>query len=277
MLIWSPEVFPIASTQIHAQEFLDWMTFNQLETVDSMTPLGMLWSDVTDEFAGERLVEFAGRHCYRAWLKGRERREYIHNIIEMEHGSVLEHASVSFAIQGVSRSLTHELVRHRVGVGISQESQRYVDAADLQFVVPPLLAHVSGGAFKQHPLVAAFEQKCAADVADYKAFQAALKDAVDAEPTPNIKHDTMLKKRCNESARALLPNAAETRLVWTANYRLLRHFFFLRGGMGADLEIRRLAVALLEIMQAQAPSVFSDLAIDETLDHLYGVPVIRKA
>src|SRR5436189_6149316 len=88
---------------------------------------------------GERLAEFAGRLCYMSQKNpaNRPTREYLENIKKQGHGSVLEHANYSLLLEGVSRSLTHELVRHRAGFAYSQLSQRYVDESNASFVVPP--------------------------------------------------------------------------------------------------------------------------------------------
>ena len=276
-LITEPMIHVIAKTEMCGHGLNTWITESNLASVadTTNTPLNNLWGDVDDDFAGERTIEFAGRHCYRAWEKGRKRSNYITNLIEMGHGSVLEHANITFAMQGISRSLTLELIRHRVGVAISQESQRYVDAKDINFVVPPLTLWVDmqGGA---SDALGYFEQDCENALDNYmytqQGFQAAL-----TQHTKDVKAETIYKKRINEAARSLLPNAAETRMVWTANYRILRHFLFLRGGMGADLEIRRLAVALLAHCQEVAPTVFGDLETYTPEDEeCFGVPIIRS-
>ena len=138
-LIWNPEIFVVGQTRWNEDELDAWMTFNEediLKTMDTPNddaPIQRLWRDVNEADSIDRMIEFAGRHCYRAWGKGRDRKTYIRNIIDMQHGSVLEHATFNMALQGVSRSLSLELVRHRVGVAISQESQRYVDAMDINF------------------------------------------------------------------------------------------------------------------------------------------------
>src|SRR5688572_23142907 len=90
---------------------------------------------------GERLAEFAGRLCYMSQKNpaSRATREYLENIKKQGHGSVLEHASYSLLLEGVSRSLTHELVRHRAGFAYSQLSQRYVDESEANFVMPPAI------------------------------------------------------------------------------------------------------------------------------------------
>ncbi len=90
---------------------------------------------------GERLAEFAGRLCYMSQKNpaNRTTRDYLENIKKQGHGSVLEHANYSLLLEGISRSLTHELVRHRAGFAYSQLSQRYVDESDAAFVVPPAI------------------------------------------------------------------------------------------------------------------------------------------
>ena len=276
-LLTKPTIQVMASTQINKTAFKDWLdaNFDCQTPVEDTAPIIRLWNDVDDEFAGQRLIEFAGRHCYRAWTKGRGHSDYIRNLIDMGHESVLEHSSVSFAIAGVSRSLTHELIRHRVGVAISQESQRYVDASDINFVIPPLNLWVDAQ-HKASDALGYFEQDCEDALNNYSNTQQGFQTAIQEyfNNGQDLKEATRYKKRINEAARSLLPNATETRLVWTANYRLLRHFFFLRGGIGADLEIRRLAVALLLDMQQLAPDVFSDMQVVMPDEDAFGVPII---
>lgn len=284
-LIWSPEIFVVGETKWNPDELDNWIQFNDPPAAhEPGTPLHRLWSDVHDDFAAERMIEFAGRHCYRSWSQGRAPSDYIRNILDMEHGSVLEHSTFNLAVQGVSRSFSLELVRHRVGVAISQESQRYVDAKDIKFVVPPVLVHLAGGSelyvdnvtgqMGVHPLIKAFALSCEMSRGAYQRLQEEINLGL-ASRESNTKRDTMRKKRANEAARSHLPNAAETRLTWTANVRLLRHFFFLRGGYGADLEIRRFAVALLETLQGRTHTVFADLEVDYSQDFSYGVGVIK--
>lgn len=276
-LIWEPTIFALGQTQFNAEQFEQWLTFNDFNNADmlanSATPLARLWDDVSDDFAIERMIEFGGRHCYRAWDKGRDRDGYIKNIIDMAHGSVLEHATINWAVQGVSRSLSLELARHRVGIALSQESQRYVDAADIKFVVPPIVAWLNGGAMgKEKPYSVDFRNQAMGALSNYTALQQRIVKGVQATG-PNIKSLTMIKKRANEAARAHLPNCTETRFLWTTNMRILRHFLWLRGGSGADLEIRRLAVELLDTAQTYAPSVFNDMTTKQ-VDDGYGVPII---
>jgi len=277
-LIWNPDVFAVGQTKWNVDPFNDWMSHNYLDehrAFDTNTPLARLWNDVSREDSIERMIEFGGRHCYRAWEQGRDRADYIANIIEMGHGSVLEHATINWAIQGVSRSLSLELARHRVGIALSQESQRYVDAKDVQFVVPPMLIWLQGGCIGKKPFSVDFHNQCLKSLEQYTKLQQRIVDSIKIK-SPHTKSLTMIKKRANEAARAHLPNACETRFLWTTNMRLLRHFLWLRGGSGADLEIRRLAVELLHQAQHIAPSVFNDMTT-QSIDDGYGVPIIVAA
>lgn len=274
-LIWNPDVTLLGSTMINQRGLIDWVDHNGLKNVaiDSATPLHDLMSDCGTGDDLEQMIEFGGRHCYRSWEAGRDRGDYIRNIIGMNHGSVLEHSTINLAIQGVSRSLSHELVRHRVGVAISQESQRYVDAKAIKFVVPPLVSWLAGGSMGNTLAIDNFASDCEAARASYIDLQTSIVARI-KEMSPSTKSLTMIKKRANEAARALLPNAAETRLLWTPNLRLLRHFLWMRGGEGADLEIRRLAVHLLHMVQSIAPNVFADFVTCPPGPDDYGVPTI---
>lgn len=274
-LIWNPDVMIIAQSMIDEEGLSAWISFNGLEGVaeDSATPLHAIVDDCGSGGDIERIIEFGGRHCYRSWRAGRGRSAYIANLIEMSHGSVLEHSTISLAIQGVSRSLSHELVRHRVGVAISQESQRYVNASAIKFVVPPLVAWLVGGSMGNTQAIDNFATQCEASRSAYIELKTSIVERI-KQISPSTKSLTMFTKRANEAARCHLPNAAETRLLWTPNMRLLRHFLWMRGGAGADLEIRRLAVLLLHVAKNFAPTIFEDMTTREPREDDYGVPVI---
>jgi len=209
---------------------------------------------------GDDIAEYAGRQCYRSFGAGRPADEYIANIKAEGHGSVLEHSSLVFQIAGVSRNLTHELIRHRVGTAYSQESQRYVDAKDMMFVVPPLLRDIVAGLSPEevymHPAFQRFAASCSRDLETYVAMQ-------DDYRAFLIEHGVTdrreLKKRVNEAARYNLPSAAETRLTFTCNMRELRHILFMRGSVHADAEIRMFAHDLLPHARDYAPLIFADI------------------
>jgi thymidylate synthase (FAD) len=200
---------------------------------------------------GERLAEFAGRLCYMSQRNpaSRTTRDYLENIKKQQHGSVLEHANYSLLLEGVSRSLTHELVRHRAGFAYSQLSQRYVDESDAHFVMPP--AVIGDEALEQ-----AWKTQMDAALASYIALVAQL-----SERYSWVADKVHRRKMAREAARAVLPNSTETKIVVTGNVRAWRTMLELRCGEGAELEIRRLGVAVLRVLQQEAPAFFSDFEI----------------
>ena len=200
---------------------------------------------------GERLAEFAGRLCYMSQHNpaGRATREYLENIKKQGHGSVLEHANYSLLLEGVSRSLTHELVRHRAGFAYSQLSQRYVDESDACFVVPPA---ISG----DEVLEGAWRAQIESAQGAYVALVAQLMDRYGW-----VADKVHRRKMAREAARGVLPNSTETKIVVTGNARAWRTMLELRSSEGAELEIRRLAVMVLRVLTEEAPAFFSDFEI----------------
>ena len=211
--------------------------------------LPVAWlGDGTD---GERLAEFAGRLCYMSQANPAKRptREYLENIKKQGHGSVLEHANYSILFEGVSRSLTHELVRHRAGFAYSQLSQRYVDESNAAFVMPPAI-------IGDEKLESAWKKQMEEAQATYVALVEQL-----MERYGWVADRVHRRKMAREAARAVLPNATETKIVVTANARAWRTMLELRAGEGAEMEIRRFAVATLRLLQREAPGFFSDFVI----------------
>jgi thymidylate synthase (FAD) len=187
----------------------------------------------------ERAVAAAARLCYAPvgaaelleHMSDEAVRKVLKIVITSGHTSTLEHASYTFAIDGVSRALTHQLVRHRLA-SYSQQSQRYVSYADEPtFVVPPSVA-------ADPKARALFDDACALAFASYRAM---LDAGVPAE-----------------DARYLLPNAMETKIVVTMNVRELLHFFELRCCKRAQWEIRELALEMLRLAEETAPYLFMD-------------------
>lgn len=220
-----------------------------------VAPDGVDWG--TDAVGGEALVEFAGRACYQSWDKPNPRTAtnaaYLRHLLEVGHESVLEHGSVSFYVTGISRSCTHELIRHR-HFSYSQLSQRSVSERDAQVVVPPAIA---GDADLEELFAAATD-----------ASRAAYSDLLDAldERLAHVPNGSLRGRQARQAARAVLPNATETRLVVTGNYRAWRHFVAMRATEHADVEIRRLAVECLRQLSAAAPNVFGDFEITRLAD-----------
>lgn len=207
---------------------------------------------------GERLAEFAGRLCYMSQKNpaSRTTRDYLENIKKQGHGSVLEHANYSLLLEGISRSLTHELVRHRAGFAYSQLSQRYVDESDANFVVPPAI-------IGDDALVAQWKAQVEGAQATYVALVEKLMERY-AWVTDKVHR----RKMAREAARGVLPNSTETKIVVTANARAWRTMLELRTGEGAEQEIRRLAVLVLRTMQAEAPGFFADFEVYMAADRV---------
>src|SRR6266516_4946817 len=201
--------------------------------------------------SGERLAECAGRICYMSQhnTANRSTAEYIENIKKQGHGSVLEHAVYVLLIEGISRSCSHELVRHRAGFGYSQLSQRYVDESHAAFVMPP--------AIRGDPkLAAAWEREVA-------GAQAAYVQAVEAlmQRHARVEDKFHRRKMAREAARSVRPNATEVKIVVSGNARAWRTMLELRCGEGAELEIRRMAIDVLRVLQKAAGTLFSDFEI----------------
>jgi len=205
---------------------------------------------------GERLAEYAGRLCYMSQHNpvNRTTAEYLENIKQQGHGSVLEHAVYVLLIEGISRSCSHELVRHRAGFGYSQISQRYVDESHAAFVMPPAV----GG---DPALEAEWERQVT-------AAQAAYVQAVDGlmRRYEWVTDKVHRRKMAREAARSVLPNATEVKIVVSGNARAWRTMLELRCGEGAELEIRRMAIAVLRVLQKEAGALFSDFEIYAAAD-----------
>ena len=204
-----------------------------------------------DSTDGERLAEYAGRLCYMSQRNpaNRSTREYLENIKKQQHGSVLEHANYSLLLEGVSRSLTHELVRHRAGFAYSQLSQRYVDESDAAFVMPPAIQG-------DDALEATWRVQMESALATYSALVAQLVARYEW-----VADKVHRRKMAREAARAVLPNSTETKIVVTGNVRAWRTMLELRCSEGAELEIRRMGVGVLRVLQTEAPGFFSDFEI----------------
>jgi len=185
-----------------------------------------------------RLIEFAGRACYNSYDKGRDSAAFHAHLRAVDHLSVIEHASLSFHISGISRGCSHELVRHRVGVAISQRSTRYVDESESEWCWHPALLKI----WIQEEGVAAFQQQARAL---YRGLVEKLEPKVG-------------RKQARGAARGVLGNALSTELVYTCNLRALRHIIALRATDAADAEIRLLAVAMHAAALPYCPEWLSD-------------------
>lgn len=189
---------------------------------------------------GQELIEFAGRLCYESFDLPNEKTKtnsgYVQNIVSLGHESVLEHASVTFYVEGVSRTLSHELIRHR-HLSFSELSQRYVDMEDANVIIPP----ANGG--KVVPLT--------------DAHKGAYRTAVDIGKATGL-----TRKQAREAARYGLPAGVETKFVVSGNLRAWRDVLKKRLSVHADAEMQLFAAEVHDILSFEYPDVFDDIKFE---------------
>ena len=248
--IYDPKVRLISRPSLDWEALADFLKDENLPDLPESIRAG--------EDASAAIAEAAARICYMSYGRGRRDIDaFINNLMRSKDGSVFEHVNYTFAITGVSRSLTHELVRHRAGFAFSQKSQRYVDETESRtFVVPPAIA--------QGPksVLNAFKRLMCQAMDAYEEMVLALTEEMKDANSPA----TAKRKAVRQAARSVLPNATETKIVVTANVRALRHFIEMRASEYADAEIRRLALEILHIMHNEAPLMFGDFIIKTLAD-----------
>jgi thymidylate synthase (FAD) len=196
------------------------------------------------------LAEFAGRNCYQSWDRPNPatatNQTYLENIQHQQHHSVLEHASASFYVAEVSRSLSHELVRHR-HLSFSQISQRYVESDQCIAIIPPAVEN--------------YDDHLATGLRLSKIVGAQMGNAIGAYEriVAQLIGAGLTRKQAREAARAVLPNATETRFVVSGNMRAWRDVIAKRNSEHADAEIRAFAGRVLEHLKIVAPNTFQDM------------------
>lgn len=238
-----PEAHLLAYTEI-----------NHMGVQDFLTAMGVSddWTFTNDKeylrTSADMLAEVAGRTCYQSFgtdlndniSRVREDpRAYLRNVLESAHGSVFEHVSMTFGIHNVSRIFTHELVRHRVGIAISQESLRYVRVPELRAWIPPELEPV------RDEFVAHFEAT----------------EALKAKWSEQLITDGMSfgdKKKLTSAMRRINPEGAATTIVWTGNVRIMRHVIERRTHRSAEREIRLVFADVAKQVVSRWPLLFGD-------------------
>jgi len=220
---------------------------------------------------GGLITEFMGRLCYRSWEPGlnpnvtrirEDQKEYLANVLNSKHGSVLEHAVYNFAVAYGSRVFTHEAVRHRAGTAISQESMRFVRLDDLPFWIPPW--------FQEDERYTDALQQCLELLAHAEQVQRVLAQefGLDDEGVPFTE-----KKAKTSFMRRFAPDGVATHMGWSANIRALRWIVQQRTELGAEEEIRLIFDQVAQIMTANESMLFQDFEVDE--DGMW-VPSNRK-
>jgi thymidylate synthase (FAD) len=249
----APSIFVIA------RPTMDWGAVADFEKQEST------WRRDANATDADQIVELAGRVCYLSFgdrQSPRSNAEYVANLIERGHESVLEHASWTLILTGVSRAFTHQLVRHRVGFSFSQLSQQYHTEEDARFIEPTSIGR------DPHRQLA----WRAAILASHKAYLALLSTHQESLKTIDGLSARESRRAHRSAARSLLPAAIETKIALTANARALRHFLSQRGGIEGDEEMRVVAARLLQIVQDDAPALFQDFRIERLADDS---PVVR--
>lgn len=211
------------------------------------------------QYDGQALAEFAGRACYQSFNKPNPRtasnKGYLGHILEVGHGSVLEHASITFYLTGFSRSCTHEIIRHR-HFSFSELSQRYVDVAQAKYVLPPLFRQMYDDG-REIPWYTTATINGIGKGAYRTLVEAA--ESYIAECHTDVSK-TAARKLAREASRAVMASMTETRMVLTGNYRAWVYFLNARDSEHADAEIRELAQEIGSQLAGVAPNIFGEEA-----------------
>jgi len=250
----TPQVFLLART-----------VSDRVGLADFLNAVGVSRSGIehhTDPAAmsgGERIIEIAGRACYRSFEVGlnpnvtrvrQDSAEYFGNILKSGHGSVLEHATVTFGLVNVSRVFTHEIVRHRTGTAFSQESLRFVRLEDLGFWMPQVFR------MPRHRFAMRFIVR--AVLAVLERVQRLIAKRYDLDETNNFR----IKKVVTSAMRRLAPIGLSTNIVITANHRAWRHMIEMRTSEHAEEELRTVMHSIAKQLRDEYPLIYQDMRID---------------
>jgi thymidylate synthase (FAD) len=266
----TPGVVMLAKPQTNVAGLKDF-----LEGFDPSLGFPAYLDDPTELPGSSQLCKTAGQVCYASFGPRRTTNEnaaqYFERLTSAGHGSVLEHANFSFLLYGISRSVTHELVRHR-HLGFSQISQRYVSGSVLRFVERP--------EYQSDPeLHRLFEDRADRAASEYEAMAGRLLERQERGDTfLDADYKTDARKKVQQTARSLLPNETEAPMVCTGNVRALRHVIEMRADEHAESEIRNLAVRLFLCLVTADPILFGDYQLQSLPDGTHKVTTkYRKA
>ncbi|HLX57596.1 MAG TPA: FAD-dependent thymidylate synthase [Ktedonobacteraceae bacterium] len=218
---------------------------------------------------GAQLSKIAGQVCYMSFGRKRtlndQAERYFDNLKSSGHGSVFEHAAFSFLLYGISRSVTHEIVRHRAGFGYSQLSQRFVSGRMLRFVERPEY-------YNDELFHSQFLERIERASGEYAALSNRLLEMQQSgTQILSAEAKTDLRKKVQQCARSVLPNETEAPMVMTGNARSWRHFIEMRASAHAEIEIRALALRVFLCLYKTDPVLFSDYRLEKLLDGTYAV------
>jgi thymidylate synthase (FAD) len=252
-----PKVYKIAETCMDNNKVLAW-----LQDIGGEECLAHITG--SDR---EKLIELCGRRCYKSYDENlnpnvtkirKDSEQYHNNIKKHRHGSVMEHSSISFAFENVSRVVTHELVRHRAGAAYSQESLRYVRLTDINMYFPKVFSEFGSEKEKQARELAQASIEDAEET--QKAFMHIFKEEMES--------DFNVKKKLTSSFRRFAPMGLATGIVATFNFRSLRHILEMRTSRHAEEEIRLVIDQMAKILIKDNPYVFGDYVAEDTEDGL---------
>jgi thymidylate synthase (FAD) len=240
-----------------------------LEGFDPILRFTEYLDDPVDLPDSSQLCKTAGQTCYASFGPRRSKNDvaaaYFERLTSAGHGSVLEHSNFSFLLYGISRSVTHELVRHRAGAAFSQISQRYVSGSVLRFVERP--EYQEDG--ELHRL---FGERADRAAAEYEAMAEQLLERQEGGASMlTADYKTDARKKVQQTARSLLPNETEAPMVFTGNVRALRHIIEMRAEAHAESEIRNLALRIFLCLRTSDPILFGDYELGRLPDGTYTV------
>ena len=260
-----PQAILVASTQIHDSAIDQYLT--EIGVSESARESLGQWNLearkgrlLKNPSEAERLVMFAGKMCYKSFEEGlnpnvtkvrKNNKEYLTNLLKVGHGSVLEHASFSFLFFNVSRVFTHELVRHRAGTAMSQESLRFVRPEEIKFWIPSILKQVVGEPYVSDRIKEVLEKVTSTHK---RMGKLAGIDKMKFED----------KKKLTSALRRILPQGMSTAILFTMNLRAVRHIVQMRTSPHAEEEIRIVFDKVAKIMQKECPILFSDMERDDS-------------
>jgi thymidylate synthase (FAD) len=247
-------IYPIASTRINPDEVEQWLA--------SLGAEGFCLDGTSEANA---VIGLAAKRCYMSFKVGLnpnitrvrlEWAEYFDNVLKSRHGSVLEHATYSFAIENVSRVLTAELNRHRAGVAISEGSMRYIRFDDIPYWIPFSIRDAEGD--DQRVLAKKAQSRSIFKQAFFDAEQhyKRLTETWEEELAPASTFQG--KKQITSMMRRIIPMGVSTGGVWTFNLRALRHILELRTEPAAEEEINYVLNLIGNYIIQMEPNIFQD-------------------
>ncbi len=263
-----PQVFKIAETGLNSAQIGEFLSYIGASDWLGKQP----WATGRPADPAATLIEISGRACYKSFgtelnpniTKIREDpKDYLANILKKGDGSVLEHAQVSWALVDVSRVFTHELVRHRAGTAVSQESLRYVRPKDLRMTLVP------GSELSKLAELDELAQALEANQEEYLQ----LANKIFRE---EMSFDE--KKVWTSALRRILPDGIATTVIWTANHRTMRWVLEMRTAPSAEVEMRYVFDKLGQILVRDYPWIYQDFVRTPHKDGVGGqwVPKLRS-